>query len=218
MVTATKIRSIRLSKEMQVSRMIYFTRQEQRIIIILVVVMLRGTGALLIKRFQPGLIMRLSMGEPDFDVEKDEKSPRLKNAPQSIDQPKQQSDQKIEKTDVSTPADKSEKPPEQTPKNDTSVSIDQSEPKQVPDQDRKQDIVAETPGQKPNININTATKEELERLPRIGPVMAQRIIDYRREHSDFRNVDELMNVNGIGTKTLQGLRDLITVEDRDGSK
>ncbi len=51
--------------------MIYFTRQEQRIIILLGVAMLLGTGVLLIKRFQPGWIMRLSMGKPDFDGEEE---------------------------------------------------------------------------------------------------------------------------------------------------
>jgi comEA protein len=155
--------------------MIYFTRHEQRIIILLGIVMLLGIGVLLVKRFQPGWIMRLSMGEPDFDVEKDQKSPRLKS--------------------------------------NTSISTDQSAQRQRPDQDRRSDM---TP--KAKININAASKEELETLPRIGPVMAQRIINYRQEHGKFTNIYELTGVKGIGDATLQGLKDLITLEDHDDAK
>ena len=61
------------------------------------------------------------------------------------------------------------------------------------------------------ININLASQAELETLPRIGPAMAQRIIDYRTEHGSFRTVDELLEVKGIGPKTLQRLSDRVTV-------
>jgi competence protein ComEA len=59
------------------------------------------------------------------------------------------------------------------------------------------------------INLNTATKEELESLPGIGPVLAQRIIDYREEHGPFQSVDELLKVKGIGTELLEKIRDLV---------
>ncbi|SHK21860.1 ComEA family DNA-binding protein [Rhodothermus profundi] len=62
------------------------------------------------------------------------------------------------------------------------------------------------------LNVNTATAEELERLPRIGPVLARRIVEYRKTHGPFRHVDELEAVPGIGPKTLQELRPLIRVE------
>lgn len=61
------------------------------------------------------------------------------------------------------------------------------------------------------ININLATAEELDTLPGIGEVLAQRIIDYREEHGPFASVDDLVNVSGIGEVTLEELRDLITV-------
>lgn len=55
------------------------------------------------------------------------------------------------------------------------------------------------------VNINTATAEELAALPNIGEVKANAIIKYRRANGKFKSVDELMNVNGIGEKTVKGL-------------
>lgn len=61
------------------------------------------------------------------------------------------------------------------------------------------------------VNINTATAEELQTLPRIGPAMAQRIISWREAHGGFRSVDELDAVPGIGPSMLENLRPLVTV-------
>ena len=61
------------------------------------------------------------------------------------------------------------------------------------------------------VDLNTATAEELETLTGIGPALAQAILDYRAEHGDFHSIDELMNVRGIGSAKLEGLRDEITI-------
>ena len=60
------------------------------------------------------------------------------------------------------------------------------------------------------VNINTATVQDFESLPGIGPVMAQRIVDYRDEHGPFKSVEELTKVKGIGESKLEELLDLIT--------
>ena len=60
------------------------------------------------------------------------------------------------------------------------------------------------------INLNTADAATLDTLPRIGPAMAQRIVDWRAANGRFAAVDDLLAISGIGQKTLDGLRDLVT--------
>jgi competence protein ComEA len=62
------------------------------------------------------------------------------------------------------------------------------------------------------ININTASKKELEKLPGIGNGLAERIIDYREKYGPFRRTEHLIIVRGISDKRFRALRDLITVE------
>ncbi len=62
------------------------------------------------------------------------------------------------------------------------------------------------------IDINAATRAELESLPGIGPVLAQRIIDYRESHGPFVSVEAMDDVPGIGPKRLETMRDRITVD------
>lgn len=61
------------------------------------------------------------------------------------------------------------------------------------------------------ININTASLEELQTLPRIGPAIAQRIIDYRKEHGPFKRIEDIMKVQGIGERVFEQIKERITV-------
>lgn len=61
------------------------------------------------------------------------------------------------------------------------------------------------------ININTASVQELEALPGIGPRLAQNIVDYRTEHGPFKSIEDIMNVDGIADVRFEQLKGLITV-------
>ena len=61
------------------------------------------------------------------------------------------------------------------------------------------------------VNINTANQSELDRLPGIGPSLAERIIEYREENGNFKNIEDLQNVKGIGDAKFADIKDKVTV-------
>ncbi len=100
-------------------------------------------------------------------------------------------------------------------KADERALMAETPPKTVdPDSSRVANVLAVKKRQflSDKININTATEEELIRLPKIGPALARRIVEYRRQHGPFRSTLELTNVRGIGEKTLSALAERITIE------
>lgn len=82
------------------------------------------------------------------------------------------------------------------------ITVTQREPERV---------TPEPPKAPALVDINTATLDELQTLTGIGPVIAQRIIDYRTENGAFTSIEELLNVKGIGEATLNKFRDRVTV-------
>ena len=84
-----------------------------------------------------------------------------------------------------------------------SEPVKQTEPKKSSDSPEKKGTFP--------VNINTASKKELDALPGIGEVLAQLIIDYRSANGPFSTVDELTKVKGIGAKTLEKLKPYATV-------
>lgn len=79
------------------------------------------------------------------------------------------------------------------------------------ERDNSTAISASEPNVSTKININAAPASELVRLKGIGEVKAAAIIKYRNENGGFKSVDELINVSGIGKKTLEKIRDYVTV-------
>jgi competence protein ComEA len=67
-----------------------------------------------------------------------------------------------------------------------------------------------TPAAPLSINVNSATAKELERLPRVGPALAARIVQWREEHGPFRSIEDLRHVRGIGPATAAKLLPAVT--------
>ena len=89
----------------------------------------------------------------------------------------------------------------------------ESQPEALEEADEEEEVTEETEtGVVFPLNINTATIPELDELPGIGPVLAQRIVDYRTTYGKYKAVEELLKVNGIGDAKLMEIMDLITVE------
>lgn len=61
------------------------------------------------------------------------------------------------------------------------------------------------------LNLNTATAEELDTLPKVGPVLAKRIVEWRQQHGPFAAVEDLDAVDGVGPKMMESLLPLVTV-------
>jgi len=64
------------------------------------------------------------------------------------------------------------------------------------------------------VNINDATTAQLELLPRVGPALAKRIVEFRKANGPFKSVDELVAVRGIGERSLEKLRPYLAVDGK----
>ncbi len=70
---------------------------------------------------------------------------------------------------------------------------------------------APAPEQSEKININTASLEELDKITGVGPIIGQRIIDYRNTNGPFQKIEDIKNVKGIGDVTFEKMKDEITI-------
>ena len=68
------------------------------------------------------------------------------------------------------------------------------------------------PAAAPRVNLNTATRAELERLPGVGPALAARVVEHRERYGPFRRAEHLIAVSGFGERRFTQLRDLVEVK------
>ena len=67
-------------------------------------------------------------------------------------------------------------------------------------------------GKSKMININKANESELEEIPGVGPAMASKIVNYRKENGEFKTIEDLKNISGIGEKKFEAMREYISVK------
>lgn len=79
-------------------------------------------------------------------------------------------------------------------------------------QDQEQEVVKKS-SPVSQINVNTASFAELQKLPGIGPAYSKRIIEYREKHGKFTSVDELIEIKGIGKKRLEKLQPFVKLKE-----
>ena len=90
-------------------------------------------------------------------------------------------------------------------------SVNSPSPRQKPFSGRVREAEKAT-GRHRKVNINSSTSAELEALPRIGPTLAKRIVEYRNKHGEFSQVRDLIKVKGIGKSTLKELEPYVALK------
>lgn len=81
----------------------------------------------------------------------------------------------------------------------------------IPFANANETLTVDAVGKSDLININTATAEELQKLPRVGPATAKNIIDYREKNGNFKSIEDIKKVPRIGQKTFEKFRDMIRI-------
>ena len=97
---------------------------------------------------------------------------------------------------------------EETQANKENINVENNASSQIDTGTKEATSNTKTQGK---ININTATKEELDTLPGIGPSTAAKIIEYRKENGKFKNIEEIKEVSGIGDAKYEKIKELINI-------
>ena len=196
-----------------------------RAVACLLTLILIGTAFWGVRRFNPALFL----GKPDFIAVPKQEQPELKQKKptQNKQKPDNSNTATVQETKTSPSTETKQEQPKQKQKQKKSTQNKQKpdnnntatvqETKTSPSTETKQETTKQKQKQSPKdkpaaLNINTATVEELQKFLGIGPKTALRIVQYRKENGNFSSVDALMEVRGIGEKTLEKLKPFIGVD------
>ena len=165
-------------------RFFSFTPQEIKALLFLLIALVIGSGITIYKKYHPSFAPELIL--------KESPSGSFENQSQFNEAPKDTSHE-ISKSFKASP-----------------ISNSQNE-NQSQDPEFRISSILQNPLKK-KIDLNSASASELELLPQIGPALSQRIILYRKTKGKFQKIEDLMKVSGIGPKTFEKIKDLITVK------
>jgi competence protein ComEA len=168
----------------------YFTEAERRALGAIVVVSLVASGVTYIRKVNPEWFL----GEPTLIAES---KPPLTST-EEADVPSEPAGSSPATSETPAPTSAPSVAPPSTPPSERTAKSEAPNPQVVLDPTRP-------------IDLNTADATTLELLPGVGPVLAERIIAYRREIGGFRTVDDLLDVKGIGAKTMTKIRPFVIV-------
>ncbi|MCK4385549.1 MAG: helix-hairpin-helix domain-containing protein [candidate division Zixibacteria bacterium] len=172
-------------------RFLNFTPQEIKALLFLLIALLVGSGITIYKRhhrsFAPELIFKES---PSGSLEKQS---QFNEDPNDSESYLQDTSREISRSYIASP-----------------ISNSQNE-KRSQDPDSGISSIYQN-SLKKKIDLNSASPSDLELLPQIGPVLSQRIIDYRKTKGKFQKIEDLMKVSGIGPKIFERIKDFITVK------
>ena len=167
-----------------------FTPQEIKALLFLLAAVLIGSGITIYKR-----------QHPDF-------APQLvfNRSPSSSLEYKSQSDEASK--DTSYPISRSSSA---TLATDLDIQRPRSQNESQSQVPQSEILSVQQDPSKKKVDLNSASASELQLLPHIGPVLSQRIVNYRKTKGKFQRIEDLMKVSGIGEKTFQRIKNFITV-------
>lgn len=185
-----------------------FTPQEIKALLFLLIALLIGSGVTIYKKYHPSfapeLILERPSPAPVANQSQFNEDPMVRQAHHNKDTESHSQDASPTHADPRLGKRVDISPHEISKSSIASPISNQQEGSRI-------SHTAENPLKK-KIDLNSASAYQLELLPGIGPVLSQRIINHRETKGKFQKIEDVMKVSGIGPKTFEKIKDLITVE------
>ena len=190
-----------------------FTPQEIKALLFLLIALLIGSGVTFYKKyhssFAPELILERPSPVPFENQSQSNENPMVRQAHHNKDTEaySQEVLPKISKDSITSPISNRQKENRISPTPENPLL-------KIPPFDRLKVVSEVEPPKagKKKVDLNSASAYQLELLPGIGPVLSQRIINHRETKGKFQKIEDVMKVSGIGPKTFEKIKDLITVK------